>query len=100
MLRATTYTTGKCLGERYQVNTLQGFKRDKLKAHPTQKPVELMEYLIKTYTNEGDLILDFTIDSGTTAIATERTGRKWIGIELSEEYCEIAKKRLNKEVRQ
>ena len=57
-----------------------------------------MEYLIKTYTNEGDLVLDFTIGSGTTAVAAERTGRRWIGIELSDEYCEIVKGRLTNEV--
>ena len=64
--------------------------------HPTQKPLALMEYLIKTYTNEGDVILDFTAGSGTTLLAAEKLDRKWIGIELKPEYCEIVKKRLNK----
>jgi site-specific DNA-methyltransferase (adenine-specific) len=64
--------------------------------HPTQKPVELFEYLIKTYTNEGDLVLDNCIGSGTTAIACVNTKRNFIGIELSEEYCKIAKDRLTK----
>ena len=68
--------------------------------HPTTKPVPLIQYLIEKFTDEGDLVIDPFLGSGTTAIAAERTGRKWIGIELSEEYCEIAKKRLNKEVRQ
>ena len=62
--------------------------------HPTQKPLELFEYLIKTYTNEGDLVLDNCIGSGTTAVAAKRTGRHFIGIELSSEYCEIARKRV------
>ena len=62
--------------------------------HPTQKPVELFEYLIRTYTNEGDLVLDNCIGSGTTAIACVNTKRNFIGIELSEEYCKIANKRL------
>ena len=62
--------------------------------HPTQKPVALFEYLIKTYTNEGDLVLDNCIGSGTTAVAAKRTGRHFIGIELSSEYCEIARKRV------
>ena len=62
--------------------------------HPTQKPVALFEYLIKTYTNEGDLVLDNCIGSGTTAGAAKRTGRHFIGIELSPEYCEIARKRV------
>jgi len=62
--------------------------------HPTQKPVALFEYLIKTYTNEGDLVLDNCIGSGTTAVACLQTNRHFIGIELSPEYCEIAKKRI------
>lgn len=62
--------------------------------HPTQKPVALMEYLIRTYTNFGDTVLDFTIGSGTTAVAAVNTGRKFIGIEKEEKYCEIAKQRI------
>ena len=64
------------------------------KLHPTQKPVALMEYLIKTYTNEGELVLDFTCGSGTTCVAARNTGRDWLGIELSEEYCQIARERI------
>jgi DNA modification methylase len=71
------------------------FNRSKEKvAHSTQKPVELMEYLIKTYTNENELILDFTCGSGTTLLAARNLKRKCIGIELEEKYCEIAKNRL------
>ena len=62
--------------------------------HPTQKPVDLLEYLIKTYTNEGDLILDFTMGSGSTGVACLNTNRKFIGIELDEKYFNIAKDRL------
>jgi DNA modification methylase len=62
--------------------------------HPTQKPVDLLEYLINTYTNEGNLILDFTCGSGSTLIAAKNTNRKCIGIELNEKYCEIAKNRI------
>jgi len=62
--------------------------------HPTQKPVALMEYLIKTYTNEGEIVLDFTAGSGTTAIAAENTGRKWVCIEQSEEYATKAVERI------
>lgn len=65
------------------------------KLHPTQKPVELMEYLIKTYTNDGDTVLDFTSGSGTTGIACMNTGRKFIMIEKSKEYCDISVKRLS-----
>jgi site-specific DNA-methyltransferase (adenine-specific) len=63
--------------------------------HPTQKPVSLMEYLIKTYTNEGELVLDFTMGSGTTAVACKNTNRKFIGIELDDNYFDIANKRIN-----
>jgi site-specific DNA-methyltransferase (adenine-specific) len=62
--------------------------------HPTQKPVALMEYLIKTYTNENETVLDFTMGSGTTGVACKNTGRKFIGIEKDAGYFEIAKQRL------
>lgn len=62
--------------------------------HPTQKPVALMEYLIKTYTNEGETVLDFTMGSGTTGVACVNTGRNFIGIESEAEYLEIAKARI------
>ena len=68
--------------------------------HPTQKPVALFEYLIKTYTNDKNLIMDNCIGSGTTAIACERLKRKWIGIEIEEKYCEIAAKRIELERKQ
>ena len=63
-------------------------------SHPTQKPVALMEYLIKTYTNEGDTVLDFTMGSGTTGVACANLKRNFIGIELNEEYFKIACKRI------
>jgi site-specific DNA-methyltransferase (adenine-specific) len=63
--------------------------------HPTQKPVELCEYLIKTYTNKNETVLDNCIGSGTTAVASQNTNRKWIGIEMEEKYCEITKNRCN-----
>ena len=62
--------------------------------HPTQKPVALLEYLIKTYTNEGELVLDFTMGSGSTGVACINTNRKFIGVELNEKYFNIAKDRL------
>ena len=65
--------------------------------HPTQKPVALLEYLIKTYTDEGDLVLDFTMGSGSTGVACLNTNRRFIGIELDKEYFEIAKDRIEKE---
>jgi len=63
--------------------------------HPTQKPVALFEYLIKTYTNEGDLVLDNCIGSGTTAIAAINSNRNYIGIELDENYYNIANQRID-----
>ena len=63
--------------------------------HPTQKPVALMEYLIKTYTNECETVLDFTMGSGTTGVACKNLNRNFIGIELDEKYFEIAKERID-----
>ena len=68
--------------------------------HPTQKPVALMEYLIKTYTNENELVLDFTMGSGTTGLACKNLNRKFIGIELDNEYFDIANKRIKNELDQ
>lgn len=63
--------------------------------HPTQKPVELMEYLVKTYTNENDMVLDFTMGSGTTGVACKHLNRDFIGIELDEKYFNVSKERIN-----
>ena len=66
--------------------------------HPTQKPVDLMKYLIKTYSNENDTILDFTMGSGTTGVACKLLNRNFIGIELDENYFKIAKERIENTV--
>lgn len=68
------------------------------RVHPTQKSTALIEYLIKTYSNEGDIVLDNTMGSGTTGIAAVNTNRKFIGIEMDEGYFQIAKERILKEV--
>ena len=83
--------------ERYPRSILT-FSSDKQteSAHPTQKPVALMEYLINTYTNAGDTVLDFTMGSGTTLVACAKMGRKGIGIELDRDYFEIAVERVTK----
>ncbi len=73
------------------------FKRDK-GYHPTQKPIELCEYLIKTYTNEGETVLDNCMGSGTTGVACVNTKRNFIGIELDDKYFEIAKQRIDEEL--
>ena len=64
--------------------------------HPTQKPVALMEYLIRTYTNPGETVLDFTMGSGTTGVAAANTGRRFIGIEMDADYFAIASARIQK----
>lgn len=86
-------------GSRFPINLIQ-FNRDKERLHPTQKPVELIQYLIRTYTNEGDTVLDSCCGSGTTAIAAIKEKRNWICIEKSEEYFNIAKKRIENELNQ
>lgn len=65
-----------------------------LRYHPTQKPLELMEYLVKTFSNEEDIVLDFTMGSGTTGVACKKLNRNFIGIEKEEKYFEIAEKRI------
>lgn len=79
----------------YPNNVLNYSNPNNKTLHPTQKPVELIEYLIKTYTNENDMVLDFTMGSGTTGVACQNTNRNFIGIELDETYYNIACKRLN-----
>ena len=64
--------------------------------HSTQKPINLMEYLIKTYTNENETVLDFTMGSGTTGVACLNTNRNFIGIEMDDNYFKIAEERINK----
>ena len=77
--------------------SIKGDKRgDEGRIHPTQKPIELMEYLIKTYTNEEETVLDNCMGSGTTGVACKKTGRHFIGIEKDEKYFEIAVNRINK----
>jgi site-specific DNA-methyltransferase (adenine-specific) len=73
---------------------------DKAGLHPTQKPVALFEYLIKTYTNEGETVLDNCMGSGTTAIACINTGRNYIGFEKEEKYYNIILERIKKHTKQ
>jgi site-specific DNA-methyltransferase (adenine-specific) len=105
-----TYTKrngdGECYGKTVEVSgggdteryprSVQVFKSDKQKVslHPTQKPIALMEYLIKTYSNEGDTVLDFTMGSSTTIVAALNTKRNAIGIELDKEYFKIGCNRV------
>jgi site-specific DNA-methyltransferase (adenine-specific) len=86
-------------GYRYPIQVVQ-FKRDSLKSnlHPTQKPVALLEYLIKTYTNEQDVVLDNCMGSGSTGVACRNLNRQFIGIELEPYYFNIAKNRINQQL--
>ena len=99
----TENTYGKVKKDFKQDITYTGYPHNILKfgnivgkdaIHPTQKPVALMEYLIKTYTNEGELVLDFTCGSGSTLVACQNTNRRGIGIEMDEGYFDIAKKHI------
>lgn len=88
-------------GERYPVNVLnfeRSSKKEKYKnyrSHPTQKPVALLEYLVKTYSLENQVVLDFTMGSGSTGVACVNTNRKFIGIELEKDYFKIACGRIS-----
>ena len=81
-------------GHRYPLTIIKFNRELKNRCHSTQKPVKLMEYLIKTYTNENEIVLDFTMGSGSTGVACANTGRKFIGIELDKNYFNIAKERI------
>lgn len=102
------FNAGRVVGERpnqigKQYEAFTGFPTDVLEfksitgkscLHPTQKPVDLLEYLVKTYTNENDLVLDFTMGSGSTGVACVNTNRRFIGIELDAQYFNIANDRM------
>ena len=84
-------------GTRYPTS-IQKFSYDKNKLHRTQKPVAMCEWLIKSYSNEGDVVLDFTMGSGSTIVAAKNTGRRYIGVEMNDEIFEIATNRLREVV--
>jgi len=90
--KSENYKVGKLRCPR----SIQRFSRQR-GLHPTQKPVSLMEYLIKTYTNEPETVLDFTMGSGSTGVAAKNLNRKFIGIELDQKYFDIAKDRIKDE---
>ena len=93
-------STGYDSTERYPLS-VQVFAKDQQKEnyHPTQKPVALLEWLIRTYTNEGDLVLDNCMGSGSIGVACVNTNRDFIGIELTEQYFKIAQSRIEKTVK-
>lgn len=83
-------------GKRYPLTTIK-FNKPSETQHPTQKPVKLLEYLVNTYTNKGDTVLDFTMGSGTTGVACKSRERDFIGIELDSNYFKIAQERIENE---
>ena len=104
-VQARVYGECKCIGEGKEYKKTYEYKNPttliefqkirKGSLHPTQKPVALLEYLIKTYTNEGETVLDNCMGSGSTGVACINTNRNFIGYELDEKYFEIAQKRIN-----
>ena len=84
-------------GTRYPKTILEFSNPNNNSLHPTQKPVALLEYLIKTYTNENDTVLDFTMGSGSTGVACKNLNRNFIGIEMDKNYFDIAKNRIELE---
>ena len=103
-IQAGVYSGFKCMGEGKEYKKTYEYKNpitliefNKIRKgalHPTQKPVALLEYLIKTYTNEGDLVLDFTMGSGSTGVGCIHLNRNFIGIELDKGYFNMAKERI------
>lgn len=81
----------------YPTTVLQ-FNKVQKAVHPTQKPVPLLEYLIKTYTNEGETVLDNCMGSGSTGVACVNTNRSFIGIELNQKYYNLAKERIKNKI--
>ena len=98
--QSTLFNNGSDESEmKYPKSIITFSNADKTKnEHPTQKPLALMEWLIKTYTNKGDVVLDNTMGSGTTGVACVNTNRGFIGMELDDKYFEIAKKRIEKAI--
>ena len=84
-------------GKKYKSNILK-YKKDYDVHHPTQKPILLLEDLIKTFSNENDLVVDLTMGSGSTMVACKNTNRNGIGVEMNDEYFSIAEKRVEKNI--
>lgn len=91
---SNNYNPRKSSGDRFPVDVITFSNGNNYTVHPTQKPVDLLEYLIKTYTNEGMTVLDNCMGSGSTGVAAKHLKRNFIGMELNKEYFEIAKQRI------
>lgn len=92
---AEKYKGSKSSGDRYPIDVINFKSISRKGMHPTQKPVALLKYLIKTYTNNGDVVLDNTMGSGSTGVACVETGRDFIGMEQDAKYFEMAQQRIN-----
>jgi DNA modification methylase len=92
------YKTIPNTGDRHPSSIIVYNSNFKKRLHPTQKPVDVCEWLIKSYSNEGDVVLDFCMGSGSTGVACQNTGREFIGIELDEEIFKIAEERLHEKI--
>ena len=90
------YTPRQSEGERFPIDVIKFSNSNNKTVHPTQKPVDLLRYLIKTYTDEGMTVLDNTMGSGSTGVACVNTNRNFIGMEIDEDYFKIAKERIEK----
>lgn len=88
------YEPRESKGDRFPIDVITFSKGNNKTVHPTQKPVDLLKYLIKTYTNEGMTVLDNVMDSGSTGVAAKELNRNFIGMELDDKYFEIAKQRI------
>ena len=93
-LKIKKYKPTSSNGERFPIDVIKFKNKNKHSLHPTQKPVDLLQYLIKTYTNEGMTVLDNCMGSGSTGVAAKQLNRNFIGMELNKEYFEIAKQRI------
>ena len=93
-LKIKKYKPTSSNGERFPIDVIKFKNKNKHSLHPTQKPVDLLQYLIKTYTNEGMTVLDNCMGSGSTGVAAKQLKRNFIGMELDKEYFEIAKQRI------
>ena len=93
-LKIKKYKPTSSNGERFPIDVIKFKNKNKHSLHPTQKPVDLLEYLIKTYTDEGMTVLDNCMGSGSTGVAAKQLKRNFIGMELNKQYFEIAKQRI------
>lgn len=91
------FASGGIYSDKFSTDVLRHKVAQNPKSHPTEKPVDLLEFLIKSYTDEGEVVLDNACGSGSTLVAAKNTNRHYIGFEINEKYYKIAKERLNEQ---